>query len=172
MNPDQFLVIIRGAPASGKTTIAKKLRSFKDKIVWLKVDNFKDFFSGEASLDEQKYVDECSLATLKYLLDEGFSVVMEKIFFDPSIIPQALNTAKERKIKVRVFQIKCSLKTLQERDRTRPGVKEGCRKPLGDKTIEKIYNQLEKTFLSDAIELDTEKLTVDECAKKIRESLL
>jgi len=45
MSPNQFLVIIRSAPASGKTTIAKELRSFKDKVVWLKVDNFKDFFS-------------------------------------------------------------------------------------------------------------------------------
>lgn len=172
MNLDQFLVIVRGAPASGKTTIAKKLRSFKDKIVWLKVDNFKDFFSGEASLDEQKYVDGSSLATLKYLLDNGFSVVMEKIFFNPAIIPKAVHAAKEREVKVRIFQIKCSLATLQDRDKVRPGIKEGCRKPLGDKTIERIYNQLEKTFLSDAIELDTEKLTVDECIKRIKDSLL
>ena len=44
-------------------------------------DNFKDFFSENASLNEQKDVDETALATLKHLLDEGFSVVMEKIFF-------------------------------------------------------------------------------------------
>lgn len=100
----QFLVIIRGAPASGKTTIAKKLRDFDQKIAWLKVDNFKDFFSDEASLTEQRYVDESALATLKYLLDAKFSVVMEKIFYDPYIIPLAMNAAKERGIKCRVFQ--------------------------------------------------------------------
>jgi len=60
---------------------------------------------------------------------------MEKIFFDPAIIPQAVDAAADRGVEVRVFQIKCSLATLQERDRTRPGIKEGCRKPLGDKTI-------------------------------------
>ncbi|OQA93083.1 MAG: hypothetical protein BWY24_00724 [Microgenomates group bacterium ADurb.Bin219] len=167
----QFLVIIRGAPASGKTTIAKGLRNFKKKIVWLKVDNFKDFFSGEASLSEQKYVDKCALAVLEYLLDAGFSVVMEKIFFDPFIIPLAVKLAEKRNIKVKVFQIKCSLGVLQERDRTRPGIKEGCRKPLGDEVIERIYNQLEKTFYPGALVLDTEKLSLEECLKEIRTRL-
>jgi len=163
----QFLAIIRGAPASGKTTIAEQLRSFEKKIAWLKVDNFKDFFSGEASLTEQKYVDESALAVLEYLLDSGFSVVMEKIFFDPFIISLAVAAAEKRDIPVRVFQIECSLKTLQERDRNRPGIKEGCRKPLGDEAVERIYNQLEATFLKNAISLDTEKLSAEECVEKI-----
>jgi tRNA uridine 5-carbamoylmethylation protein Kti12 len=170
-NSKQFLVIIRGAPASGKTTIAKKLRNFRNKIVWLKVDNFKDFFSGNPSLREQQYVDECALVTLCYLLDKGFSVVMEKIFYNPSVIPLAVNEAKKRGIKVAVFQIRCSLAVLQERDRTRPGVKEGCRKPLGDKTIKRLYDQLEKTFYSGAIVLNTEELSVEECLRKIKESV-
>ena len=164
----QFLVIIRGAPASGKTTIAKNLRNFDKKIVWLKVDNFKDFFSDNASLEEQKYVDECALATLEYLLDQGFSVLMEKIFFDPFIIPLALLAAKKRNIKTAVFQIKCSLATLQGRDRNRPGIKEGCRKPLGDEKIKMIYDQLEKTFCPGAISLDTENLSVEECLNLIK----
>lgn len=72
MTMKQFLVIIRGAPASGKTTIAKKLRDFKEKVVWLKVDNFKDFFSDNVSPEEQKFVDESALASLEYLLDQAF----------------------------------------------------------------------------------------------------
>lgn len=168
---NKFLVIIRGAPASGKTTIAKNLRSFAKKIVWLKVDNFKDFFSAEASLEEQKYVDECALVTLEYLLEKDFSVVMEKIFFDPHIIPFAVESAKKRNITVKVFQIKCPLHILKTRDKSRPGVKEGCRKPLGDETIEKLYNQLENTFYPEAIALDTENNSIEECVRIIKESV-
>lgn len=164
---NQFLAILRGAPASGKTTIAKKIRNYPQKTAWLKVDNFKDFFSEESSLDQQRYVDECSLASLEYLLDEGFSVVMEKIFFDPFIIPLAIETAKKRNIKSKVFQIRCPLNVLLERDRVRDGVKEGHRKPLGDEVIEKLYAQLEKTFYPGAVELNTAKMTVDDCVKKI-----
>lgn len=168
---DQFLIIIRGAPASGKTTIAKKLRNFQKKIAWLKVDNFKDFFSDEVSLVEQKNVDECALSSLAYLLDQGYSVVMEKIFYDPFVIPLAVEMAVKRKIKVKVFQIRCPLDILQERDRVRPGIKEGCRKSLGDEAIENIYNQLEKTYFPGAIELNTQKLSEKECVSRILDEL-
>ena len=168
---NRFLVIIRGAPASGKTTIAKQMRNFGKKIVWLKVDNFKEFFTSESTLEEQKYVDECALATLEYLLDNDFSVVMEKIFFDPFIIPLAIKAAQDRSIKTKVFQIKCPLEILQERDRNRPGIKEGCRKPLGDDVIERLFLQLENTYYPGAIELDTATHSVDDCVKIIQEEL-
>lgn len=168
---EQFLAIIRGGPASGKTTIAKQMRDFSKKIVWLKVDNFKDFFAAEATQEEQKYVDECALATLKYLMDKGFSVVMEKIFFDPFIIPLAVKAAQERGIKSNVFQIKCPLKVLQERDRSRPGIKEGCRKPLGDEVIEKLYTKLENTYYPGAVELDTSSYSVEDCVRIILDEL-
>ncbi len=167
----QFLVIIRGAPASGKTTISKQLRNFNKKIAWLKVDNFKDFFSDNVSPEEQKFVDESALATLEYLLDQGFSVIMEKIFYDPFVIPLAVAAAKKRNIRVVIFQIKCSLATLQERDRIRPGIKEGHRKPMGDEKIKDIYEHLEQTLYPGAIILDTEKYTEEECVNIIKEKI-
>ena len=169
---NQFLIIIRGAPASGKTTIAKKIRDFKNKIVWLKVDNFKDFFSNKVTKEEQKFVDECALATLDYLLSKGFSVVMEKIFYNSFIIPRAIEIANKRGVSTKVFQIICPLAVLQERDRTRPGIKEGCRKPLGDKAIERIYKHLIETFYPGAIKLDTHKLSLDDCVNLVSKSVL
>lgn len=167
----QFLVIIRGAPASGKTTIAKQLRDYQQKIAWLKVDNFKDFFSDDAQPAQQKNVDGAALTTLQYLLDNQFSVVMEKIFFDPFIIPLAIKEARKRNIPVQVFQLQTSLATLQERDQNRPGIKEGCRKPLGNEVIQKIYEQLESTPYPGAIQLNTEELSLEECVNQIRQTI-
>lgn len=168
---NQFLVIIRGAPASGKTTISKELRNFDNKIVWLKVDNFKDFFSGDSRPEHQKYVDLCALASLRHLLDEGFSVVMEKIFYDPLIIPLAVKEAEKRGIVNKVFQIRCALQTLQERDKVRPGVKEGCRKPLGNAVIKDLYDKLEETYFPGAVSLDTENLSIQECVEIVRKEV-
>jgi chloramphenicol 3-O-phosphotransferase len=168
---DQFLVIIRGAPASGKTTIARRFRDPDKRVVWLKVDNFKDFFSEDSNLSEQKYVDECALATLSYLLSDGFSVVMEKIFYDPFIIPKAVSLAKSKGVKVLIYQIRCPLEVLLERDKNRAGVREGFRKPLGDETVKKLFEQLENTFYSNAKELDTSVNTEDECVEMIRSDL-
>ena len=167
----QFLAIIRGAPASGKTTIAKEFRNYKERIVWLKVDNFKDFFTEEASLKEQKYVDECALVSLEYLLKSGFSVVMEKIFFDTFIIPKAVNVAKKYNVKTKVFQIKCPLNILLDRDKSRPGIKEGCRKPLGDELIKKLHYRLEKTYYPDAIAIDTGKLSIKESVDVVKTAM-
>lgn len=168
---EQFLVIIRGAPASGKTTIAKKFRNYDEKVVWLKVDNFKDFFSGNSSLTEQRDVDETALASLEHLLDQGFSVVMEKIFYDPFIIPKAIEVAKSRNIKYKVFQIFCDTDVLIKRDETREGIKEGCRKPMGAEAIEEIAKHINKNVLKDAIILDTSKMSAEECVLKIKEEL-
>jgi len=167
----QFVVILRGAPASGKSTIAQKMRDFQQRIVWLKVDNFKPFFAEEATLAEQEYVDECSLAALNYLLDQKCSVVIEKIFYNADIIEKYKQAARTRGVECKVFQIECSLKTLQRRDRKRPGVKEGCRKPLGDEVIRNLYTHLKETFYEAAIPLDTEKNSIDQCISTIKKEV-
>lgn len=168
---NQFLVIIRGSPASGKTTISKKLRDLKSRIVWLKVDNFKDFFSDDSKPEEQKFVDNCALVCLEHLLDQKFSVVMEKIFYDPFIIPLAEQAAQKRGIVCKIFQVKCSLSTLLQRDQTRPGIKEGCRKPLGVERIKTLHDHLEKTFYPKALVLDTENQSIDSCVETIKKEI-
>lgn len=167
---NQHLVILRGAPASGKSTIAKKLRDFQKRIVWLKVDNFKDFFSADGTLGLE-YANEAAVIILDYLLSQGFSVVMEGIFQDVSYITKAVKVAENKGVPNKVYQIKCSLSILQERDRTRPGIKEGCRKPLGDEVIANLYQILENTFYQGATELDTEKLPIEKCIEIVKKDL-
>src|ERR1035437_1366812 len=168
---NQFLIILRGVPSSGKTTIAQQFRNFDKKIAWLKVDNFKEFFAEDSSV-ALNYVNGSAIATLEYLFNQGFSVVMDGVFQETKAIDDALLLAKEKNIKAIVYQIKCSLPVLQERDRTRPGVKEGCRKPLGDDVIARIYQKLETTFYPNAEVLDTEHLSLQECIEKINKDII
>lgn len=165
----QILIILRGAPASGKSTIAKKLRDYDKKIVWLKVDNFKPFFSDNTDLIVDD-VNKIAINSLSYILDQGFSVIMEGIFQNPKYIQQAIDLAKQKNIPVYIYQLECSLKTLQERDKTREGVKEGCRKVLGDDVIERLYKVIENNPCKEAIKLDTEKTSLDECVKLIKKN--
>lgn len=164
------LVVLRGAPASGKSTIAESLRNFGKKIVWLKVDNFKDFFS-EDGVGGLENANELAVVALEYLLSRGFSVVMEGIFQNTEFITQAIKTAESRGATYKVYQLKCSLSVLQARDRERRGIKEGCRKPLGDEVIEKLYNIVEGSPYPNALILDTEKLTLGECLAEIEKVL-
>lgn len=166
----QFLIIFRGAPASGKTTIAKELRNFDEKVAWLKVDNFKEFLAEDSSV-ALDYVNGSAIATLVYLFNQGFSVVMDGVFQETNAIDQALSLAGEKNIKTIVYQIKCSLSVLQERDRTRTGVKEGCRKLLGDGVIAEIYQKQETNPYPNAKILDTEHLSFQECVEEITKDI-
>ena len=162
----QILIILRGAPSSGKSTIAKSLRNYEKKIAWLKVDNFKAFFSDNTDriLDD---VNKTAIKSLGYLLEQNFSVVMEGIFQNPEYIREAIGLAEQKNISVFVYKLECSLKTLQKRDKTREGVKEGCRKPLGNNVIKRLHSIIENSLYDESIKLDTENESVNECIKRI-----
>lgn len=161
---NQFLVILRGAPASGKTTIAKRLRNFDKKIIWLKVDNLKDFF-GEDTEQQLLYAYKTSLPVLKYLLDEGFSVVMDGIFRDVhlDILNQAVMEAQKHQVPTKIFQLMCPLQTLLERDRIRVKETKGIRKPIGDDILISIYENLKNNPFPKAQTIDTENNSIEEC---------
>lgn len=165
----QILIMLRGAPSSGKSTIAKSLRNYEKKIVWLKVDNFKPFFaeSTDSILDD---VNKTALTVLDYLLSQKFSVVMEGVFQNPLYIQRAVNLAGQKNIPVIVYELKCSLNILQERDKTRPGVKEGCRRPLGDFVIGNLSKIIKTNPFETAIKLDTENNSFDECIKLLKKN--
>lgn len=166
----QFLIILRGAPASGKTTIAKVLRGTNQEIAWLKIDNFKDFFVDE-SLEMLQYVNGLAVATLEYLLDKEFSVVMDGVFQDVQPINRSVDIAKRKGIKTLVYELECPLEELQKRDKTREGVKEGFRKPLGDRTIQEIYERLKMNPYPHARVFDTEHTTFEQIINIIRKNL-
>jgi len=169
----QKLIILRGPPSSGKSTIAKNLRNLKKKIAWLKVDNFKPFFAKDVSEENNSidFVNQAALATLQHLLNQGFSVAVEGIFQNPEHITSAAEIAKKRNVRFKVYELECSLKTLQLRDRNRLGVKEGCRKPLGNKAIVHLYNVIKENPWSGAIKLDTEKLSLKECVEMLKKEI-
>ncbi len=167
----QVLVILRGAPSSGKSTIAKAIRNYHEKIIWLKVDNFKTFFSDDSDL----VIDDANLAavdSLRYFLGKGFSVIMEGIFQDPQYVRQAVDVAKKNNIGVKVYQLDCSLATLQKRDKEREGIALAHRKKLGDETIAKLFEDLRLNPYQGAINLDTERLSLNQCIDEIRNNFI
>ena len=166
----QTLIILRGAPCSGKSTIGEQLRDFDSKIVWLHTDAYKSFFSNpneDRILDD--VMDAC-IVTLSNLLDKGFSVVYEGIFKKQEYILKAIQLAKGKNISVATYHLACSLGTLQKRDVDRKGVKEGCRKPLGEEIIESLFNKVQENPINEAITLNTEDKTLEECVELIKKN--
>lgn len=165
----QKLIILRGAPSSGKSTIAKKMRNFDQRVVWLKVDSFKDFFDADATpaLD---YVHGCASATLEYLLNQGFSVVMEGVFQNPDYVQQAVDLANIKNISSKVFQLEVPLEELKIRDQNREGVKEGLRPALSMEVIERLYKIQNDKQYPRVIIIDTTINNIEQCIEIINKS--
>lgn len=166
----QVLIVLRGAPASGKTTIGENLRDFDKKIVWLKTDNIKAFFSNPSESRILDEVMETCLIILKNLLERGYSVIYDGIFKKPEYAQKAIALANSKNIPTVVYQLTCLLETLQKRDKTRKGVKEGCRKPLGDEIIESLFNKVEDNPVEGSIKLNTEEKSLQECLEIIKKN--
>lgn len=166
---EQKLIILRGAPSSGKSTIAKKMRSFELKTVWLKVDLFKDFFADDAT-PALEYVHGLAITSLEYLLNQGFSVVMEGVFQNPDYLKQAVDLANSKNITCRVFQLEVPLEQLKERDKSREGVKEDLRPALSEVVIERLFNIQEQKQYPNSINLNTYKNNLEQCIEIIKSS--
>ena len=166
---NQKLIIVRGAACSGKSTIYTELRDFDRKIAWLSIDKVKYLFSDskDEAMDE---VNKSALVILEDLLGRNYSAVVDGIFKKPEHIQEIISVGKTRNISVVIYQLKCSLQTLKDRDKNRDGVKQGLWKPLGDEVIESLYRKVEENPVDGAIELDTEKQSLDECVEIIKKN--
>lgn len=163
----QKLVIVRGAACSGKTTVCKKTRDFDNKIAWVSIDKVKNIFSDyeDRAMDE---VNNTAVAILEYLLDKNYSVVIDGIFKNLKHYDDVVQMGKNKKIPVVAYQLECSLEILKERDRNRKGVPEGLRRAMGDVAIESLYNKVKDNPIPDAIKLNTEEKSIEECVQIIR----
>src|SRR5690348_14611175 len=128
---EQRVIVLRGAPSSGKSTIAKSYRNFDEKFAWIKVDNFKDFFADDAT-SALEYVNGSAIATLEYLIDQGFSVVIEGVFQNPRAMEMAFSASVSRGVPCMLFELDVPLDVLKQRDQARPG-------RVGGEVIERIY---------------------------------
>lgn len=163
----QALIILRGAPASGKTTLGERLRNKENKVVWLKIDNLKPFFSEDwgDSLDE---VNKLALSMIDTLLNDGFSVVFDGIFKNPQHALDAKNLAESKNIPCVIYQLECSLEELQKREDERSTKMN--RDHFGKDMIERLYDKVINNPIEGAILLNTETQSIDECLQVIRKN--
>lgn len=156
-----FLVILRGPPASGKTTIAKKLC---DKLSAYYISGDKilheygfDKINSEGLIGPENFLKANRIIAPEAIrnLDEGKIVVFDGNFYSRNEFTDLIGRIH---YEYYVFTIKKSLSECIERDKKREHV-------VGAEKIKRIYNNLERDDYGTVI--GTEKKSAVECAEEI-----
>jgi predicted kinase len=164
----QTVLILRGPAASGKTTLGEKLRNFDKKIAWLSIDVIKPIFTHYEykSLDE---TNKMAVVLLEHLLNQGYSVVVDGIFIHPEHLQSLKEVAEKKDIPVVIYQLTCTLETLIKRHKDR-GLLEGQTEEEAKIAVKSLYDKNVNRPIEGASELNTEKLSLEECLEIIQDN--
>lgn len=168
------LIIVRGAPAVGKSTVAKKIAALNSakKTTYLAVDNFQLYDLRTMSKDREKLaIRNAALLTKNFLL-EGFDAVVDYVFDDIDdlkkfmefIFSEALG--KIDMIYVQKFYLDAPIEKIVKRNQSRSG-KRG--EYMNIALLKKLYTKTSATkgILAHEFIIDTSKYSAKQCARYI-----
>lgn len=168
------LIILRGSPAVGKSTIASKvvsLNSAKKKAL-ITVDNFQLYDLRPMSKSREKLAIKNSAVLTKNFLLEGFDVVVEYVFDDvedhKNFVDIILNDTlgKLDTIYFQSFYLDAPIEKIIKRNQSRSG-KRG--EYMNVALLRKIYARVSDTkgIIETEIFIDTTKYSAKQCARYI-----
>ena len=168
------LIILRGSPAVGKSTIASKVASLNSakKKTHIAVDNFQTYDVRPMSKEREKLAIRNSALLAKNFLLEGFDVVVDYVFDDVEdqrqfmdfIFGDKLGTLDT--IYVQQFYLDAPIEKIVKRNQSRSGKRgEYMNVPL----LRKLYARTSETkgMIEHEVILDTTKYSAKQCAKYI-----
>lgn len=168
------LIILRGSPAVGKSTIASKVASLNSakKKTHIAVDNFQTYDLRPMSKDREKLAIRNAALLAKNFLLEGFDVVVDYVFDDIEAQHQFMNfifgdqLGKLETIYVQQFYLDAPIEKIVKRNQSRSGKRgEYMNVPL----LRKLYARTSETkgMIEHEVILDTTKYSAKQCAKYI-----
>ena len=159
------VIFLNGTSSSGKSTIAKGLqKSLGEPYLYVSVDGFLHQLP-DANLADNKYLSG-ALPTLLASFDAsnaaiaraGNNVIIDHVLQEPSWVAPCVKAFED--LQVVFVGVRCSLDVLESREKDR-----------GDRQVGMARYQYDRVHSHDTydVEVDTSKVSVDECVSTIRE---
>ena len=153
-----LVIIIRGPPASGKSTTGKRLRNKLDqKTAHIQVDFLKRMISKEITKESRDMSHESAQILTDVFLKKGWNVVIEELFIYNEYIGGVVKIAEGLGCKVFIFELTAPLEVLIQRDASKNYGVIG-----GIKWLRKLYKLISENPEPRAIKIDTSKNSIDE----------
>lgn len=135
MEPSQKLIILRGLPASGKSTWAKEFVKSNDNWKRVNKDDLRDMIDGGSwSKDNENAILSIRDLMVKKFLEQGFSVIVDDTNFEDKHIERISDIVLNHSgiVECTLKDFDAPLKELIERDKSRPN-------PVGAGVIKRMY---------------------------------
>ncbi len=153
------LVFIGGAPAVGKSVVAKELLARLDKCVWLDGDDLWRMHPFLVNETTKNMVEQNIRSVLRSFLETGFSFVLFTwVLHDKSIVERLLRGLCDELVQFLMFTLICDEPTLLSRLSL-----DGSRSTNSELALQR----LRQTLTLDSVKIDTSKKTPSAVADEI-----
>jgi len=161
-----LVIVLRGAPGSGKTTTSELLKKFIPKTVVISGDTLTAMVVPDKNHWREFWPlgHEAARILLEFFLKKKFNVVVEEILPDVLHIERIIAVAKNFQARVFVFQLEASLAILNLR-------KKYLKPQMSRNLIKELYGMVLRNPYPGAIKIDTTKLSPQECVDFILGSI-
>lgn len=165
----QKLILFRGPPGSGKTTISSEIKKLKPDLAVIKFDSLRRIISDDPVPFAFKNLTlRMTEKMVEFLLREGLSVLIEGTFFYEKEVEPFYRLARNFKIPFFVFDIFASYETLKKRV-----VQSKPKSPLrgGVFNFDRAFSNYRCSRFKEKkyrlVKIDTEKLSLSEAVERI-----
>ena len=157
------IILLRGGPNSGKTTIGRLVRDYLKRAVSIPVNTFHRFIN-RSSRTNKGLAFKGVINLSEFFLGLGYSVIIEDVFIFKKSIDLFFDLGRKINVPVYLFELGVSSETALNRNR-----KWG--PPLIEARTRKLFELIKQNYDSRAIKINAEDFSVSECADKIFFSL-
>lgn len=129
------IILVRGIQGSGKTTLAKNLVKYDNKLVRINRDDIRAMLCTEWSYAFESIVIKMQLSMVKAALDKGYSVVIDDVSnLNEKTINRLKQTFPNTEIQLKDICLLTDVNECIRRDALREN-------PIGEKVIRETYNR-------------------------------
>lgn len=129
------IILVRGIQGSGKTTLAKNLVKYDNKLVRINRDDIRAMLCTEWSYAFESVVIKMQLSMVKEALDKGYSVVIDDVSnLNEKTINRLKRTFPNTEIQLKDICLLTDVNECIRRDALREN-------PIGEKVIRETYNR-------------------------------
>ena len=129
------IILVRGIQGSGKTTLAKNLVKYDNKLVRINRDDIRAMLCTEWSYTFESVVIKMQLSMVKAALDKGYSVVIDDVSnLNEKTINRLKQTFPNTEIQLKDICLLTDINECIRRDALREN-------PIGEKVIRETYNR-------------------------------